>query len=230
MSKRRLFVLGSTVVWVAVLALLVKTSVDRVSAPPWGNPMGESGALAMQTGNRVGQQFTAPFPGLYRIDVMLNPAPTTATQLVTMHLKTDPAAVTDLWASSFRSGDLQAGLPYRAEFAPLRDSKDRTYYFYLESPDSGPGETVTARYSPDAILDNAGAYVNDRPVAGNLQFTTHYTLRTRDKVDLLLSRMAEGRPYWWGTKGFYAGLAVVYLLLLAAFLWQAGRAVLKREP
>jgi hypothetical protein len=230
MTRQRFFVLASAVLWATVLALVVKTSVDRVSAPPWGNQTGGSGVLELQGGTRVGQQFTAPLPGLYRIDVMMDRAATETEQQVTLHLKSDPSAADDLWSSSIHAGDLENGTLYPAEFAPMRDSKGRSYYFYLESVNSGPGSAPVVRYSPDATLENAGAYVNERPVAGDLQFYTHYTLRTRDKVDLLLTRLAAGRPYWLGSKGFYVGLAGVYLLLLLAFLWHAAKAVLGRGP
>jgi hypothetical protein len=55
------------------------------------------------------------------------------------------------------------------------------------------------------------------------------SLRTRDKADLLLARMAEGRPYLFGTKGLYAGLTAVYALILGAFLWQLGQTILQEE-
>lgn len=230
MTRQQFFVLASAVLWATALALVVKTSVDRVSAPPWGNQTGGPGVLDLMGGNRVGQQFIAPFPGLYRIDVMMDWATTETEQMVTLHLKSDPSAADDMWTSSFHAGDLENGTMYAAEFAPIRDSKGRSFYFYLESADLGPGSAPEIRYNPDATLENAGAFVNERPVAGDLQFYTHYTLRTRDKVDLLLTRLAAGRPYWLGSKSFYVGLAGVYLLLLLAFLWHAGKAVLERKP
>jgi hypothetical protein len=217
-------------VWGLAIALLVIVSVDRLSVAPWGNPRGELLSPEVQGQVCVGQKFTAPFPGLYRIDVMLERASARHDHLVTVHLKADPTATADLWTSSFRTSDLQEGVPYSIEFGPMRDSKGRTYYFCLESPDSVPGDAIAVRYSPDSVLENAGAYLNDQPVAGNLTFYTYYTLRTRDKVDLLLTRMAEGRPYWFGTKGFYVGLAATYILLVAVFLWQVAQAVLEKEP
>jgi hypothetical protein len=178
---------------------------------------------------RVGQQFTAPFPGLYRIEVALDRGAVRNMHPVTFHLAADPSGVEELWAASFNTSDVQDGRPYGFEFPPLRDSQGQSYYFHLQSADSTPGDALAVGYSADAFVDGASAYLDGQPVAGNLQFLTYYTLRTRDKVDLLLTRMAEGRPYFLGTKGFYVGLAITYVLVLGAFLWQTAQAVVEEE-
>jgi hypothetical protein len=41
--------------------------------------------------------------------------------------------------------------------------------------------------------------------------------------------MAAGRPYVLGTKGFYVGLAVAYIIVLGIFLWQTVLAILEDE-
>jgi len=206
-------------VWLVALALVVKTSLDRLTVPPWGNPAGDGPPLQVSGETQVGQQFTAPLPGLYRIEVMLDRPATGGSRQLTFHLKTDPAATTDLWTAHLNTGEIQQGVPYGFEFPPLRHSKGQTFYFYLE------GEGVAVRYSPEAVLEGASACLNGRPLAGELQFRTFYTLRTRDKADLLLSRMAEGRPYLFGAKGFYVALALTYALVLALFLLHMARAI-----
>jgi hypothetical protein len=148
---------------------------------------------------------------------------------VAFHLKSSPSAAEEVWSTEFSTTDAQ-GEPLRSfEFPVMRDSKGQTYYFYLESPESVPGDALAVRYSPDAVVDGGAAYVDGQPVAGNLQFQTHYSLRTRDKADLLLASMAEGRPYLFGTKGLYVGLAVIYVLVLGLFLWRVAQAVLQEE-
>ena len=229
MTKRRLFVLGSTIVWLVAMAAVVKTSVDRGSVPPWGNSLGDDRSAEIERSTHVGQQFTAPFPGLHRVQVALDPATAHAARRVTFHLKTGPLAQEDLWTADLSTSEVQDGVPHGFEFPPMRNSKGRTIYFYLDSPDSAPGDAITARYSPAAILDGASAYLDGQPVAGDLQFDTFYAPRTRDKIDLLLTRMAEGRPYLFGTKGVFVSLAAVYILTLGAFLWHAAQAVLAED-
>ena len=229
MSKRGVFVLGTGIVWASVMVLVVYSSVNRLSVAPWGNPLGDSLLAEVAGDTLVGQEFTAPLPGLYRIEVALDSGAVRSMHPVTFHLETDPSAVEDLWTTTFNTSDVQDGTPYGFEFPPLRDSQGQSYHFYLQSADSTSGDAVAVRYSADAFVDGASAYLDGQPVAGNLQFLTYYTLRTRDKVDLLLTRMAEGRPYFLGTKGFYVGLAVTYVLVLGAFLWQTAQAVVEEE-
>jgi hypothetical protein len=86
---------------------------------------------------------------------------------------------------------------------------------------------VAVRYGPESALEGASAYLNDEALPGNLRFHSYYSLRTRERIDLLLTRVAAGRPYFLGTKGFYAGLALIYALVLATFLAVVARAVLE---
>jgi hypothetical protein len=229
-TKRYLAILGLMALWMIALTIIAGTSVNSLSAPPWGNLIGgpESVSPRVAENTHVGQLFTAQLPGLYRIELTLVPATVTPAHRVTFHLKADPASK-DLWTAELPTHDLQADKLYGFEFEPIRDSQGQTFYFYLESPESTPADAIAVGYSPNAILEGASAYLNGQPVAGNLQFHTYYSLRTRDKFDLLLSRMAEGRPYMFGTKGFYIGLAVAYVLVLGMFLLQTAKALLKEE-
>jgi hypothetical protein len=150
-------------------------------------------------------------------------------QPIAFHLKRDPADSEDLWSADLTEGGTQADRLSDLAFPPLRDSMGQTYFFYLEPTNTKAKEGIAARYNPDARLEGASAYLNGQPVVGNLQFLTYYTLRTRDKANLLLSRMAEGRPYLLGTKGFYIALAAAYVLALGAFLARAAQAILREQ-
>jgi hypothetical protein len=91
------------------------------------------------------------------------------------------------------------------------------------------GTPHVGQHSPTAILDGATSYLNGRTVAGTLQFCTFFALKTRDRVDYLLTRLAGGRPYVLGSKGGYIGLVAAYILVLCLLLWQAAKAVLREE-
>jgi hypothetical protein len=229
MTRRHLFYLGSIVLWALPLAVVAKLSLDRLPVPTWGNPAGGTSPLEVTEKMRVGQLFVAPLPGLYRIDVVPERIIAGSALPMTFHLRSDPATGQDIWTTTFTSDQLQDGRPFSFEFPLLRDSSEQTYYFYLEAPGAVPGTAVAIGYGSGAELDGAGAYVNGQPVPGNLQFQTFYSLRTRDKANLLLSRMAEGRPYIFGSKGFYVGLGLAYALALCAFLLCVARAVLREQ-
>jgi hypothetical protein len=227
MTKRRLFLFGTTSLWTVILVIIALNALKQVSAPAWGNPIGDSLPLEIAGDASVGQQFVAPYPGLYRIGVVLDRATSASAQPVTFHLKSDPAASEDLWTATFSTGDVQGSASHTFEFEPIHDSQDQAFYFYLSSPDSGPGDAIAARYSPGTMLEGATAVVDGEPLAGNLQFQTQYALRTRDKAALFIRRLAQDRSYLLGAQGFYVGLAAVYALVLLVFLYLVAKAILQ---
>ena len=223
--KRRYLALALvllTAAWAVALAAVTKSAIDRLEIRPWGNPMADGASAPLAGETRVGQAFVAPMAGLYRIEVSLVPAPGAPDRTVILHLKAGPAAQEDLYTAEINTAGIDPGAPLGFEFAPVRDSKGREFFFYLESPGTVPEEAPSLRYSPSSTLEPAGAYLNGEPLAGDLTFHTFYTLRTRDRVDLLLSRMAEGRPYLMGSKAFYLVVAAAYVLVLGAFLYKIG--------
>lgn len=229
-SNRRRRVIGALmVVLLLAAALLLGRLVGRVPVRPWGNPEGASRSPEVQGSTQVGQWFQAPYPGLYRIEVTLDPSSVQSAHTVLFQLKTDPTDAEALWTEEFSTVNIQAGVAQGFEFPPIRDSMGETYFFALASPDSLPGDAIAAGYSPEILLDGARASLNGQPAIGNLQFRTYYSLRTRDRLNLLLARVAQYRTYFLGNRWFYAGLAVAYILVLGAFLWRVGQAVLEEE-
>lgn len=219
-------------VWLVALSLVVKTSVDALAPPPWGNAIGDELSVEVAGTTQVGQVFTAPLPGLYRIEVSFVSAGDEPGQPVTFHLQSGLGAAEDLWSATLDSRQVAGATVYGFEFEPLRDSQGRTFYFYLESPGTPPGRALQVAYGPDSVLQGAGAWLNGQPIAGNLKFQSYYTLRTRDKIDYLLGQMAAGRPYFLGTRGFYLALAAVYGLLVTLLVWHvagAAHARVERE-
>jgi hypothetical protein len=229
MNGHRLFLLGSAIVGLVVLALIVIGAVGQLSVTPWGNISGDDRSAAIAGSTRVGQQFIAPFPGLYRIEVMLDPTTVQNPQPATLRLQGETSGANPLAYGEFQTSDIKEDTPYSIEFPPIQDSAGRAIAFTFESPQSSPGDALTIHYDPDSILEGASATLNGQAVAGNLKFRTYYSLRTRDKLDILLARMAAGRPYMLGSKGFYVGLAVAYALVLGIFLWHVAQTILEDE-
>jgi hypothetical protein len=226
MTWRRSLILGLAVVWLVVLSAIVKASVDGLEVPAWGNPIGGSLSPEVAGGTEIGQVFTAPMPGLYSIELVLDRNTATTPTDVIFHVKADPAATTDIWTAAFSSESVESDEPRRFEFEPMVDSEGQSYYFFVESPASVPGDAIAVRYGAEAELQGATAYHEGLPMPGNLQFKTFYSLRTREKIQVLLARIAEGRPYWFGAAGFYVILAMLYIVVLGVFLLLAARTIL----
>lgn len=227
MTKRCLFALGSLAIWLVGLTIVVITSLNGLSVPPWGNPSGNELSPEVAGDTRVGQRFVAPLSGLERIDVWFKRLSATEGNRVFFHLKVGEAAAGEVWTAVMDSGDIRDGIPHRFEFPRIADSQGRTFYFYFESPESQPGDAIAVHYGSQAMLEGASAFVDDMPLGGNLRFQTFYEIGTLQKLDLLLGRLAEGRPYLLGTKGFYVGLGIVYILILGVFVYQIAQIVLE---
>ncbi len=75
--------------------------------------------------------------------------------------------------------------------------------------------------------DEAG--VSQRRAASSPAPQPAVTLRTRDKAVLLLKRLAESRPFLLGAWGFYAFLAVTYLLILTSLILYTARLLLEEK-
>lgn len=217
------------VVWMIILAVVFKVSLDRLQAPSWGNPIGSKTSIEVTTDTRVGQLFTAPWPGLYRVDLVLDEASSSGSRPITFHLKSGPDTEEDLWTATFDATDITGTGVRTFEFPPMPGAKGQIFYFYVESPDSTTGDAIAVGHSPGANLNGAQAHIDDQPAAGSLQFNTYYSLRTRDRIDLLLTRLTEGRSYFMGSKAFYAGLAMAYGLVLGAFLCLTTWVVLQEQ-
>lgn len=228
--SRRIVVLGALlVVWLLVMGLVAKSALDRLSAPPWGNPSGNATTLLLGDGVRVGQTFTAPLPGLHRIDLLVDVQTAGPAQLIAFHLQPDAPGAGDLWSTTLSLGENSGRQPVIVEFPPIRDSKGRSYHVYLEAAEGPEGEPIAVVSAPAEMLPGAHATLNGEPAPGALWFQSYYSLRTREKVDLLLSRMAEGRPYLLGAKGFYVGLGVAYVLALGALTLSIVLSILKER-
>ena len=226
MKRRTIYLPALLLVWLLVLALAMKSVSDRLAVPSWGNPMGEARSAELSAGSQVGQSFVAVLPGLSAVEVTLDTTALTGPQRLTLRLKEAPDAAIALAARTVVIGSEAPATSLRVDLVRIPDSKGKTFYFVLEAPDALPGYGLAAGYSPTASIAGSSAYANGQPVPGDLQFQTYYSLDTGQKVDLLLTRMAEGKPYLLGTKGFYVGLGLVYAALSGLFLWLIARAIL----
>jgi hypothetical protein len=59
-------------------------------------------------------------------------------------------------------------------FSPVRDSEDRTYYFYLESPHARSGEAITAWSTTSDSYSQGTLFIEHTPQVGDLSFMLYY--------------------------------------------------------
>ncbi len=213
--------------WLVVLVLGMRSVLSRLSVPSWGNPLGDAQSPELGEGSHAEQSFAAPLPGLAGVEVTICAAPSTETQRVTLHLTEDQEG-TWLGEKTVDVGPGASEMGLRLDLAPIANSQGRTFRLSVES-DAPPGQGVTVRYSPGSAVPDASAYFDGKRIGGNLQFQTYYTLNTRQKVDLILTRLAEGKPRGLDSRCFYVGSGLVYAGVLGLFVWRIVMAALGRE-
>ncbi|GAB4545033.1 MAG: hypothetical protein Kow0063_38950 [Anaerolineae bacterium] len=177
-------------------------------------------AIEVRGETTLGQTFVAPHSGLNRIDVMLFDYGRQNTQPVIFHLRESPEAATDLFAQTFSASDVHGLAWHTFVFPPLPESEGKSYFFYLESPTSSPGDAITFGGSLRNLYAKGSAYLNRQAIPeADLAFRTYYAdITAAQKIQMLFARLAAHKPAPWGNPHFYGGLFGVYLITSLVFL------------
>jgi hypothetical protein len=201
--------------------------IGYVAARDMNVTVGQSaGALTSEEiqGNvTVGQTFIAPYPGLSRIAVRIRTFSRSNSHEVIFHLRQGREAQTDIFTASFNARDVRDRKWQSFSFPALSDSAGATYYFYFESPQSTPGNAIAVMGQPGDPYPDGVAYVRDEALPGDMAFKTYYKVLLQERFDFLLARLTANKPSLWGSRYFYVGLGLIYLVLSIACLAQIGR-------
>jgi hypothetical protein len=176
-------------------------------------------ATAIVRGVELGQTFVAPRDGLQRIDVLMYRPFWQDVSPVTFHLRED-GAEGDLFSFTFDPGAARGWHWQSFRFVPLADSAGQTYYFFFESPASGPGDALSLGGVEGDLYPDGTALINGHPAFADVAFKTFYAnVSLSDKLSALAGKITEHKPSIWGDIRFYAMLALVYLLLVTWLGW-----------
>jgi hypothetical protein len=139
----------------------------------------------------VGQTFVAHENGLSRVDVLLATYMRKNTHPVTFRLKQSPDA-TDIATITINAARVKDNAFHQFKFAPIADSKGKSYFFVLESPQSVPGNAITIWHSPDDVYDEGAMIVDGQATQGDLAFRTYYGGGWKDLASSIGSGMGRG--------------------------------------
>ncbi len=201
-----------------LLALILRVSLDRVVITPREQPQNRVPAGEIRGPITIGQTFAAPNNGLYRIDVMMATYARQNTQDVIFHLRQSPEEEVDLAQIVINASEIEDNTLRPFIFDPIPYSAGRSYYFFFESPLSVSGDAVTVWGHFEDQYPNGQGFRNHQHSAGDLTFLSYYRPGLLEKADILLDRLAENKPLFWGDKRFYALLGLLYLSVFA-FFW-----------
>jgi len=170
---------------------------------------------------RVGQTFTALYPGLYRIDVLIATFERENSGEVYLHIATAPDANADLAVMTANAREMRNGEFQSFRFAPLRTKPGKTYCFYLTAPQSAPGNAITVLRDTEGQYPRGKAFsIGEEKIGGDLAFMVYYRPTLSDLISIIPRKIADHLPGLLGRQGFLIGLGVLYLLSVSVLLVQ----------
>ncbi|MBN1977928.1 MAG: hypothetical protein JW918_11040 [Anaerolineae bacterium] len=168
---------------------------------------------------RFGQTFRASFSGLYRVDVVMATYRRQNEGPITFHLA-EGIKGPELVTITVEAAHIRDNASQRFVFAPIVDSADREFYFYLEAPEASPGNAITVWQTDFDSYPSGCAYVDDQPTDGDLRFVAYYRSSPSEVWTALTERVRTWHPYLWQAR---------WLVLIAAAALTLGTGVLLGE-
>jgi hypothetical protein len=211
--------------WIAItifLALLGLAILERQDLSPTSQPL-FSEMVEFHGPLKVGQSFVASRPGLCRVALLLARKGQTNRSPVAFHLREGAKVTADLATVTINASHLEdvttmVRRPYVYQsfsFSPIPDSAGKTFYFWVESPQSPAGDPLLVRYQAGDVYPEGTMSIDGAVISGDLVFKAYYTKGFLGNAALLLERLVEHRPFPWSNKAFYIAIFVVYLALFA---------------
>lgn len=120
---------------------------------------------------RVGQTFIARKNNLSRITIDLKNAILKNEKPIYFHLRETESAqdLKKIEISGFNIGDPSS---VKFQFEPISNSAGKSYYFYLDSPDSNNSDGIEIYHSLQDLYSDGGMMVNEEEIMGELRFST----------------------------------------------------------
>jgi hypothetical protein len=174
-------------------------------------------------GKTFGQSFICTRNNLYRIDLSTATYARINTSPVIFHLRSaspstsegaETFVATDILTITLPGPEVQNDRPTSFVFPPLHDSKDKAFYFLIESPEGAPGNAITVYVNEYDQYLAGTAYRNGQPVAGDLAFTAYSqeTFTFSGVIQDFLSRVTQDVPF------FTCYCALLLLVCICLFL------------
>ncbi len=200
------------------LSLVLLALPGRLPPLSVGQRLNNQPAGEVQGTFTVGQTFFSPYPGLYRLDVLLATYNRANSGQITFNVTAGPKDKTRLVSISFDASQVADNRIRSFEFSPLNDSAGKTYLFYFEGPASRPGNAITAWTDSANPYQEGMAYWGGQPVESDLTFVAYFRPNVWQVPDVYLDRIAKGKPGILGNRAFYVVAFPAYLALTGAVL------------
>lgn len=138
----------------------------------------------------VGQSFLATKDKLSRIDIRLATYARENTHEIIFELR-EAGAQEPVVSQIIQAQSIKNNAYHSFHFDPITNSLGRTYIFTLSSPESKPGNAITAWYHTDDLYENGTIFLDEKPGEGDLRFRIFYTKSLREVAVLIFKRITE---------------------------------------
>jgi len=145
--------------------------------------------------NISGQTFTSEHPKLSRIHIWLKRAGEENKGDLIFHLKDSPTDEKDIIIIKMKIADIVSDEYYEFVIPPQLDSKGKSYYFYLEAPDSTSENAPLVACTSTDSYPQGSRHLNEEVAKGDLTFKTYYYGSLGGVSKRFLSHFTKDLPF-----------------------------------
>ena len=124
-------------------------------------------------GKSYGQIFTSSRNNLYRIDLGTATFGHINSAEVIFHLQESPGSAVDLFSKVIPADQVQNERPTTITFPSIPDSSNKSYYFWIESPQASPGNAISLYINEEDNYSGGTAYQDGKAVPGDIVFSAY---------------------------------------------------------
>ena len=186
--------------------------------------------------HKVGQTFLANFSNLFRVGLFIENSTEKHGGDLIFHLKESFSAKTDLVkiiiSASYIKQNIydfyrvppdpisKKGVFYYLQFIPIRDSKDKLFYFYVEAPSCSKDNGYKLGFfnSENYFSCREGnAYIDNRPRKGYLAFQTQCSWEGNilDILNEIKNNLSKDRNFM---KLYFSLCSILFLIIIISFI------------
>lgn len=157
----------------------------------------------------VGQSFLSPNNGLNAVSILFGTYGRDNNGNLTFHLRTDPSS-SDIVTIVVNTSKIPDNNYYTFKFFPINNSSGKSYFFFVDSHDSSPGNAVTLYFDSRDSYQQGTMYINGKPVIGHLSFKAYNEFST----EVFLSNVIRDAMKQIGFFTFYLIIILLTVTLL----------------
>ena len=199
-------------VFIWIFALFSK-KMDIYNQPQNNTTVGE-----IYGKTKIGQTFVARHNNLTAIGILLATYNRKNTGEFIFHLQKEPGSQEDLFNYKGDISRLKDNKYFRFRLPEINKSKAKKFYFYLETPQSQPGNAITIWSNSEDLYREGEKMVDGASAQGDLVFMTAYNRRLRDNLGAFLNEITQNKPSPLNKKSFYVGLILLFVLSCSLFM------------